>query len=206
MPARLPMLAILTLGHCTRPRLDARGPLLLARARGSHCLRARPLHAGLPRHPRTAARRECVPPAGRRHVPDRRRDSDPRRLSGASRRQRHRAARCGAGKRLSRSFSSPRGLPPRPAVAIHAGHLHDALAPLAKAAGWVGAATVALVLLRRLPAAFVRAGRVGGRAADDRRSRASTTGRANRPRCRLRATPCSIRTPRTRRSCCSSGC
>jgi hypothetical protein len=37
------------------------------------------------------------------------------------------------------------------AVAIHAGHLHDALAPLAKAAGWVGAATVALVLLRRLP-------------------------------------------------------
>jgi hypothetical protein len=35
-------------------------------------------------------------------------------------------------------------------IAIWAGHLHDALTPLAKAAGWVGAAMIALLTLRRL--------------------------------------------------------
>jgi hypothetical protein len=37
------------------------------------------------------------------------------------------------------------------AVALAAGHLHDALAPLARAAGWVGASALALLALRRLP-------------------------------------------------------
>jgi len=36
-------------------------------------------------------------------------------------------------------------------VAFSAGHLHDALPPLAKAAGWVGAAALVLVVLRHLP-------------------------------------------------------
>lgn len=35
------------------------------------------------------------------------------------------------------------------AVAFYAGHLHDALAPLAKAAAWIGAAAIALLLLAR---------------------------------------------------------
>jgi hypothetical protein len=38
------------------------------------------------------------------------------------------------------------------AVALSAGHLQDALAPLAKAAGWIGASALALLALRRLPA------------------------------------------------------
>jgi hypothetical protein len=38
------------------------------------------------------------------------------------------------------------------AVALSAGHLQDALAPLARAAGWIGASALALLALRRLPA------------------------------------------------------
>jgi hypothetical protein len=37
-------------------------------------------------------------------------------------------------------------------VAISAGHFHDALAPLAKAAGWTVAAAIALLVVTRLPA------------------------------------------------------
>lgn len=37
-------------------------------------------------------------------------------------------------------------------VAVWAGHFHDAVMPLAKAAAWVGAAVLVLLLLRRLPA------------------------------------------------------
>ena len=76
-----------------RPRLDARDPVLLARADRADRLRARPLHAGLSHPVRFSAGRERVPPARRRDVHDRGRDRDPRRLPGASRCQRQRVAR-----------------------------------------------------------------------------------------------------------------
>ena len=109
-------------------------------------------------------------------------------------------------QRLSRSCSSPRGSPPRSRSRSGPGisTMRSRRSPR-RGAGSAPPRSRSL-LLRRAAATLVRARRAGRRAADGRRSRASTTGRANRPRCRLRATPCSIRTPRTRRSCCSSGC
>ena len=53
------------------------------------------------------------------------------------------------------------------------------LAPLAKAAGWTAAAALALLAAHALAGTRVRARASGGRAADGRRPRASTTARTN---------------------------
>ena len=145
-----------------------------------------------------------IPPAGRCHVPDRRHDRDPRRLPGAS--------RCGRHCIALRRWHTLAALALVGVVCCRnrgrdLGRASSRCALAARQGGRLGRRRRARTGRAVAPAAALgRACRTGRGAADDRRSRGQQRPEQIDRAPARRVSRCWIRTPRTRRSCCSSGC